>query len=87
MSSVNQIIRTKKFEKKVQSVKNNSTKERIKKQIIKIIKNPSLGKPLRFGLKGERTVYVKSYRIVYSFKNKTIYFLRFEHRDEVYKRK
>ena len=67
-------------------VKNKSTKEKIKKQIIKIIKNPEIGKPLRFRLKGERTVYIKPYRMIYTLIKDKLCLLRFEHREKVYGR-
>ncbi len=55
-----------------------------KKQIVKVIQGPETGKPLRYNLKGERTVYVKPYRIIYTFAHNILYFLRFEHRRDVY---
>jgi addiction module RelE/StbE family toxin len=61
-----------------------SVKDKALKQIDKIITNPEIGKPLRYDLKGERTVYVKPFRIIYSYFDNTLYFLRFEHRKEVY---
>lgn len=78
-----EVIYTEKFELEFRKA-DFSIKEKIKKQIKKIIENPETGKPLRYDLKGERTIYVKPFRIIYSFSNNTIYFLRFEHRKEVY---
>jgi mRNA-degrading endonuclease RelE of RelBE toxin-antitoxin system len=72
------------FEKTIRRIKDSSLKNRIKSHIIKIIDNPEVGKPLRYNLKGERTVYVKPYRITYSYNNDIITFLVFEHRDDVY---
>ncbi|MBU0906821.1 MAG: type II toxin-antitoxin system RelE/ParE family toxin [Nanoarchaeota archaeon] len=77
------VIYTEKFEREFKKT-DASVKEKIRKQIKKIIENPQTGKPLRYNLKGERTVYVKPFRIIYSFSNDTLYFLRFEHREEVY---
>jgi mRNA-degrading endonuclease RelE of RelBE toxin-antitoxin system len=76
-------IFTEKFEREFKKA-DNSIKEKARKQIRKIIEEPEIGKPLRYDLKGERTVYVRPFRIIYSFSNGTIYFLRFEHRAEVY---
>ena len=78
-----EVVYTEKFEKEFRKA-DNSIKEKAVKQINKIIQNPDTGKPLRYDLKGERTVYVKPYRIIYSFFNNTINFLRFEHRGGVY---
>ena len=78
-----EVIYTEKFEREAKKA-DNSIKEKIKKQMKKIIENPHIGKPLRYDLKGERTVYIKPFRIIYSFSNNTVYFLRFEHRKGVY---
>ena len=78
-----EIIYTEKFEKEIKKL-DNFIKGKVAKQIEKIINNPEIGKPLRYNLKGERTVYVKPFRIIYSFFNNILYFLRFEHRKNVY---
>lgn len=78
-----EIIFTEKFEKNFKKT-DQSIKPKIKKQIKKIIQNPSIGKPLQYNLKNERTIYVKPFRIIYAFEKSTIYFLRFEHRKKVY---
>jgi addiction module RelE/StbE family toxin len=78
-----EVIYTEKFEKEVKKI-DNFIKDKVIKQISKIVQNPNVGKPLRYNLKGERTIYVKPFRIIYSFSNNTIYFLRFEHRKDVY---
>ena len=62
-----------------------SVKDKAIKQIDKIISDPEIGKPLRHDLKGERTVYIKPFRIIYSYFDNSIYFLRFQHRKEVYR--
>lgn len=73
------------FEKQIKKIRDNSTKNKIQKQIEKVIENPSVGKPLRHDLKGERTLYIKPYRLIYTLKQDEIILLRFLHRDEVYK--
>ncbi|MBI5872433.1 type II toxin-antitoxin system RelE/ParE family toxin [archaeon] len=72
------------FEKQFKKIKDNLAKERIKKQIEKIIENPEAGKPLRYNLKGERTLYIKPHRLIYTIKQDEIILLRFLHRQEVY---
>ena len=72
------------FEKEVKKVKDRRLKERIRKQVQRIRDNPDAGKPLRFALKGERTVYIKPYRLIYAVAGDEIIFLRFEHREKVY---
>ena len=78
-----EVIYTDKFEKELKKA-DSSVKEKVVKKIKKIINEPEIGKPLRYDLKGERTMYVKPFRIIYSYSNNTIYFLRFKHRKEVY---
>jgi addiction module RelE/StbE family toxin len=78
-----EIVYTEKFEKEFKKT-DKSIKDIAIKQIQKIIQNPEIGKPLKYNLKGERTIYVRPYRIIYSFFENTLYFLRFEHRKEVY---
>lgn len=72
------------FARTTRKIKEVTLQNRIRSQIFKIIENPAVGKPLRYNLKGERTVYVKPYRIIYSYNHDVITFLVFEHRDDVY---
>ena len=48
---IKSVIYTEQFEKNIKSIKDNGIKNRVKKQIEKIIKNPEVGKPLRYVLK------------------------------------
>jgi len=73
------------FEKEFKKVKDKTLKERVLKQIKKIIENPSAGKPLRYDFKNERTLYVKPFRLIYAIKKDEIILLRFHHRKDVYK--
>jgi mRNA-degrading endonuclease RelE of RelBE toxin-antitoxin system len=58
--------------------------KKLKKQIIKIMENPSIGKPLSY-TRGERTLYIKPFRLVYSVKGDELTLLKFDHRKRVYK--
>jgi mRNA-degrading endonuclease RelE of RelBE toxin-antitoxin system len=80
---VSNIVWSDKFKKEVSKI-DNKIKERLRKQIQKIVECPEFGKPLRYDLKGERTVYVRPYRLIYSYHGTTLYLLRFEHRKHVY---
>ena len=59
-------------------------KLKIKKQIVKVIENPEFGKPMRYGRKNTREVYIAPYRLSYAFlKNENkIIFLEIYHKDE-----
>jgi len=83
---VSQIVYTSLFEQAIKKLKDNPLKERIKKQIRKIVQNPSIGKPLKFSKKGERSIRIPPFRIIYAVQNTTLYFLNFDHRKKVYKK-
>ena len=72
------------FEKRIKKIKNYSIKEYIKKQIKKIIDNPEIGKPMRYGRKGTRELYVAPFRLSYAFVKEEgkIVFLDLYHKDE-----
>ncbi|HLC37537.1 MAG TPA: type II toxin-antitoxin system RelE/ParE family toxin [Candidatus Nanoarchaeia archaeon] len=79
------IVYTKTFSKDFKKVKDNKTREKILKIIIKLAKNPEIGKPLRYKLKGYRSVRIKPYRIIYRIEEDKIIINCFDHREEVYK--
>ena len=79
------VLWTQKFKQDFKHVKDSSTREKILKQIKKIADTPEKGKPLKYSLKGERTIYIKPYRLIYSYAKDTLILLRFEHRKKVYK--
>ena len=85
MVEIKYVVHTEKFERDVKKIKDNLQKEKLEKQIRKIIENPSFGKPLRYDLKGEWTIYVKPYRLIYKVEADKLILLRFEHRKEVYR--
>jgi len=84
MVEIRFIVATEKFEKDVKKIKDRGLRDRLEKQIRKVIEDPNFGKPLRYDLKGERTVYVKPYRLIYKVEGDQLILLRFEHRVKVY---
>ncbi len=54
------------FEKILKKV-DNTTREKVKKQIKKIIENPEIGKPMRYARKGTRELYIKPFRLSYVY--------------------
>mgnify|MGYP000733457406 CR=1 FL=1 len=70
------------FEKRIKNIKDNVQKKKLKKLIAKIIQNPEIGKPIRYGRKGTREVYMKPFRISYSFERSKliIFFLDLYHK-------
>jgi len=72
------------FEKTVRKIKDNSLKEKVKKQIARIIESPETGKPMRFSRKGTREVYIPPFRLSYAYikEEDKIIFLDLYHKDE-----
>jgi len=72
------------FLKIISKIKDNAFKEKIKKQVEKIIENPDTSKPMRYERKDTREVYVMHYRIAYSYisAEDKIIFLEIYHKDE-----
>lgn len=56
------------------------------RQVAKILREPSLGKPLRNVLKNCRRVQVSSFVLVYEVISQTVRLLDFDHHDRIYKR-
>jgi mRNA-degrading endonuclease RelE of RelBE toxin-antitoxin system len=72
-----------KFKKQIVKIKDITLKTKLKKQVIKIISNPEIGKPMKNVRKGTREVRVKHYRLSYSYieKEKKIIILSLYHKD------
>jgi addiction module RelE/StbE family toxin len=84
MEKIKEIIWTQKFEQEFKKIRDRAIQDKLEKQIRKIHENPDLGKPLRYALKGEWSIYVKPYRLIYKVEGDKLILLRFEHRKEVY---
>lgn len=72
------------FLRKIKKIKNNALKERIKKQVAKIIEFPEIGKPMQFSRKGTRELHIRPFRVSYAYikdENKIV-FLDLYHKDE-----
>jgi addiction module RelE/StbE family toxin len=82
---IREVVWTKKFERELRKLRNGTFKDRVKDQIEKILDNPETGRPLRFDPKGERSIHVPPYRLIYAVQGGTLYLLRFEHRKTVYR--
>ena len=84
MVEIKAIVYTQKFEREVRKIRDNSVKDRLRKQVERIAENPEFGKPLRYGLKGERTIRIQPYRLIYAVQGDRLILLRFENRKDVY---
>ncbi len=79
-----EIEQAKRFTNALKHIKDRELKERILKQISKIIDNPEIGKPMRFTRKGTREVYIHPFRLSYNYseEKKMINLLDLYHKDE-----
>lgn len=71
------------FLRKIGKIKDKPFKEKVIRQVEKIIENPEIGKPMRYSRKGTREVYVQPYRLAYAYvksENKIV-FLGIYHKD------
>lgn len=80
---VKDIIRSETFVKQLKKI-DKSVLVRVEKLVIKIIQNPEIGKPMRYGRKGTREVHASSLRLSYAYDgdNDVLYFLDLYHKDE-----
>ena len=80
---IKKITRSPKFIKDTKKL-DNFLLEKLKKQIHKIIRNLNVGKPLKYK-RGERSLYIKPFRLIYSIEKDELILLKFDHRAKVYK--
>ncbi|MBU2562783.1 MAG: type II toxin-antitoxin system RelE/ParE family toxin [Nanoarchaeota archaeon] len=80
---IKKITRSNTFIKQTKHLDNFLLKK-LKLQIVKIIENPFVGKPLKYA-RGEKSLYIKPFRLIYAIKENELILLKFEHRKKVYK--
>jgi len=71
------------FFKETKKLKSDKRKE-LEKVVLKILNDPTRGKPLRYSFKGCRSEEVGKYRIIYEIEGDSVIFHYFEHRKKVY---
>jgi mRNA-degrading endonuclease RelE of RelBE toxin-antitoxin system len=72
----------KKFKILFSKIKEDLLKDKVKKQIKKIVENPNIGKPMRNIRKGTRELYIKPFRLSYFYdaQEKVVYILDLYHK-------
>ena len=72
------------FVKRIKKINDEKLKERVKKQIKKIIENPEVRKPMRFSRKSTREIYIPPFRLSYAYieKEDKIVLLDLYHKNE-----
>ncbi len=71
------------FEKTIKKIRDHALKDRIKAQIVKIVQNPAIGKPMRYSRKQTREVYIAPFRLSYLYDKQrdTLVFLALYQKD------
>lgn len=83
--SISKIVYSREFEQALKrSKKDKSSFERLTRQMEKILREPNIGKPLRYTLKNRRRVHIGSFVLVYEFHSGELRFLDFDHHDGIY---
>jgi len=72
------------FEKRIRKIKAEEIKNRVKKQIKKIVSDPDIGKPMKYSRKGTRELRIPPFRLSYIYQKSEdkILFLNLYHKDE-----
>lgn len=76
------IVPSKEFIKQTKRL-DGQNREKLEKQIRKILENPNVGKPLKYK-RGERSLYIKPFRLIYAVRGDELILLKFDHRKKVY---
>lgn len=80
-----EIIFSEEFKKEYQKIKDKLTRLKLIKHIKKLKELPESGKPLRYELKGHRSIRIPPFRIIYRLEKDKIIINCFDHRKDVYK--
>jgi addiction module RelE/StbE family toxin len=70
------------FKRNFKKIKDQTTKDKVIKQIQKIKTDPEIGKPMRYSRKGTRELYVPPFRLSYKVEGDIVYILDLYHKDE-----
>ena len=70
------------FKRDFKKIKNKLLKEKIIIQESKIKDNPEIGKPMQYGRKGTRELYISPFRLSYRIESDIVYILDLYHKDE-----
>ncbi len=85
--SITKVVYSREFERALIRYKRDKNFfERLTQQMEKILREPNVGKPLRYTLKNRRRMHVGSFVLVYEFHNSELRFLDFDHHDKIYKK-
>lgn len=72
------------FERTIKKIRDAGIKKRVKQQIVRLINDPEVGKPMRYARKNTREVDIPPFRLSYCYNAEMdlILFLDLYHKDE-----
>ena len=80
-----QIELSEKFKNQIKKIKDETVLDRVRKELKNLLKDPDTGKPLRYSLKGFRSIRIGKHRLLYAIDGDVIRAYAFEHRNDVYR--
>lgn len=85
---VSKIIYSSEFERAIRKIRrqDSNTFARLENQINKVVREPNIGKPLRYTLKNRRRLHVGSFVLIYEIHNGELRFIDFDHHDKIYRK-
>jgi mRNA-degrading endonuclease RelE of RelBE toxin-antitoxin system len=84
-----EIIRKAEFSKNIKHLKDQKLKERLKKQILKILEDPeTAGRYLHHDRKFEKKIYIPPFRLIFAYDNNKdiLYLIDFDKRGKIYRK-
>ncbi|MHC1566641.1 MAG: type II toxin-antitoxin system RelE family toxin [Methanosarcinales archaeon] len=82
---MSQIELSEKFKNQIKKIKDETVRDRVRKELKNLLKDPDTGKPLRYSFKGFRSIRIGKYRLLYAIDGDVIRVYAFEHRKDVYR--
>jgi len=78
------LILSDEFQKDYAKIKDQATKERLKKALVVLLENPEKGKKLHYDLREKRSLRSDPFRIIYQIVGNDIHIIKLGHRKDVY---
>ena len=80
-----QIELSEKFKSQMKKLKDEAIRSSVRKGLKDLLKDPTIGKSLRYSLKGLRSMGIGKYRLIYAIVGNMITVYAFVHRKKVYR--
>lgn len=74
-----------KFKSQLKKLKDEKLRDSIEKTLKDLLKDPNIGKPLRYSFKGFRAIRIGKHRLLYAIEGDVVKVYAIKHRKKVYK--